>query len=128
MTQQKTTVLWRKSGDENLKLVDEMIEHDHRDWALFFGQLALEKYLKGIIVKTTDSAPPFIHDLVKLAEIAHLSLTPEQKEELAEISKYHIKARYDDIKKELYTKATPEYTKTFVTKIKKYALWLTKHY
>ena len=41
--------------------------------------------LKAIIVKSTKTAPPLIHDLIRLAEKAELPLSEAQMNELVEI-------------------------------------------
>lgn len=128
MTQDEVLRSWREGAEKNLAIGKEMIASGHFDWALFFGQLALEKLLKGLVTKKINQAPPFIHDLGKLSAVAQIPLTPEQAEDFAEITTFHIVARYDDIKKELYLKATADYAKLYFSKIGEYALWLIKQY
>lgn len=128
MTQDEVLRSWKESAEKNLAIGKEMIASGHFDWALFFGQLALEKLLKGLVTKKTNEAPPFIHDLGKLAAVAQIPLTTEQTNDFAEITTFHIAARYDDIKKELYLKATADYAKLYFSKIEEYALWLIKRY
>lgn len=128
MNQEDTLRVWKESAERNLAIGKEMIAAGHYDWALFFGQLALEKLLKGLVTKKTDEAPPFIHDLGKLATVAQIPLTAEQTSDFAEITTFHVAARYDDIKKELYFKATADYSKLYFSKIEEYASWLIKQY
>ncbi|MBU4142238.1 HEPN domain-containing protein, partial [Patescibacteria group bacterium] len=63
---------WHKSGKKNLDAMQILFENKHYDSALFFGHLALEKTLKGLIVGITEKQAPFIHDLEKLALLANL--------------------------------------------------------
>lgn len=128
MTQDSAIRAWKESAERNLVIGKEMIASGHFDWALFFGQLALEKLLKGLVTKRTNEAPPFIHDLGKLAGVAQIPLTSEQTNDFAEITTFHIAVRYDDIKRELYLKATAEYAKLYFSKIEEYASWLIKQY
>jgi len=60
----------------------EMMRLKHYDWALFLGQLSLEKLLKGLILKKTGTPALPIHDLVKLTELANLSINRQQQQEL----------------------------------------------
>lgn len=128
MTQSEATKRWRKSAEENLQVARDLLNLGHYDWALFMGQLALEKMLKGLIIKTTDNAPPYIHDLVKLAKAAGVLLNTEKQEDFTQMTKFNIRARYEEDKYELYKKATPEFTRDWMQKIEEYALWIQKHY
>jgi len=98
MTQREVIRHWKKSAQRNLLTAEDMVQSGHYDWALFVGQLALEKLLKGLVVKNTNKLPPHIHDLQKLAEVANLELTDKQINDFTEITRFHIQARYDDIK------------------------------
>lgn len=128
MTKIEMVKRWRKSAERNMAIAEEMIKSKHYDWALFFGQLASEKLLKGIILKRTGVPALPIHDLVKLTKLADLTINSRQQEELIEISRFHIQARYDEIKYELYKQATKEYALKWMKIIKEYGLWLQKQY
>lgn len=128
MTEKEALKRWRKGAERNLKTAEDLIKTKHYDWALFVGQLSLEKLLKGLYIQRRGELPPLIHDLKKLAELAQIELTKEQGQELVEISRFHIQARYDDIKYELYKSATKAYTQKWFGKIKKYHQWLKKLY
>lgn len=127
MSNEEAVKRWYESAERNLTTAKEMMKLNHRDWALFVGQLALEKLLKGIITKQTEDAPPYIHDLVRLSKIARIELNQTQKDQLATISRFNVEARYDFIKAELYKKATPAYVKRWIGVIEELYLWLTKH-
>lgn len=97
-------------------------------YALFFCHLALEKLLKGFIVKYTGKPAPLEHNLVWLADGAGFILSDEQKDLMSEITTFNIKARYDDYKTNFYKKATREYAQRYITKTKNLILWLKKNY
>ncbi len=126
MTQKEAVKRWQESAKRNLKLSHDLFEGKHFDWALFAGQLALEKLLKGLVTKKIDDAPPFTHDLIKLAKVAGINLTAQQNADLREITKFHIAARYADIKRDLYKKATRAYTTKWSAIIEELYLWLKK--
>lgn len=128
MTKDEAVNRWLEGADRNLAACLDMAKSSHRDWALFIGQLALEKLLKGLITKKTDATPPFIHDLVKLSELAGIETTEAQKQDLVKISRFHVAARYDEIKSQLYAEATPEFTKEWLDKIQEFFLWFKKLY
>jgi HEPN domain-containing protein len=59
-------------------------------YVLFTCQQSIEKMLKALVVKNTDSFPPKIHDLVKLVNIAKIDIETEQKEFLAKLNYYYL--------------------------------------
>lgn len=128
MTKDEAVKSWLESAERNLSASLDMARSNHRDWALFVGQLALEKVLKGLITKKTDATPPFIHDLVKLSIVAGIETTENQQGDLAKISRFHVAARYEEIKSQLYAEATPEFTKEWLGKIQEFFLWFKKLY
>lgn len=128
MTKDEAVKRWLEGAETNLSASLDMAKSNHRDWALFIGQLALEKLLKGLITKKTDETPPFIHDLVKLSQLAGIETTEDQKGDLAKITRFHVAARYEEIKTQLYLEATPEFTKEWLDKIKGFFLWFKKLY
>jgi hypothetical protein len=72
--------------------------------------------------------PPFIHDLVKLSELAGIETSQEQREQLAKITRFHVAARYDDLKSKLYREATPAFTAQWMKAIEELFLWIKKNY
>lgn len=128
MTQKEAVARWTKSAQDNLVVARDLMKLGHYDWALFMGQLAIEKLLKGRVVDRTDETPPYIHDLVKLAILAKLMPTKEQKKLLAKITQFHIQARYEDIKKKFYHEATKAFAREWIRTIEEFVVWIQKHY
>jgi HEPN domain-containing protein len=63
---------------------------------MFFAHLALEKLLKAHVCRQTKDLAPRIHNLVRLAELAALPLSPEQIGSLAELNAFGTEGRYPD--------------------------------
>lgn len=87
-----------------------LLEKGDYTWSLFMGHLVLEKLLKAWHVQHIHNTPPFIHDLVRLAEKGKLPLDEEQKDFLDTISTFNIRARYDDYKMKFYKKCSKDFT------------------
>ena len=128
MSQEEIIKSWRESAKRNLDTARDLIKSKHYDWALFLGELALEKSLKGAITKLQNDSTPYTHNLVKLAELSSIAFTQQDLEDLVQITKYNVQARYDDIKYQLYKMATKEYTEEWFTKIERLYSWIGKHY
>ena len=94
----------------------------------FFGHLALEKLLKGLIVKQTKKAAPYIHDLERLALLANLEFSEEQIKYLRIITEFNIAGRYKEIKYNFYKKCTKKYTEKYLKVVKNLFLWTKKEY
>ena len=91
---------WSKSSDEDFAAAQSLLEKGHLRHSLFFAHLALEKMLKAHVTRQTRDIPPRIHNLVRLAGMADLSLEPDQLEFLREFNLYQLEGRYPDTKPE----------------------------
>ena len=94
--------------------------------ALFIGHLMIEKLLKALYVNINNNYPPFIHNLLRLAEKCDLKLTEDQKLFLVTVTAFNINARYDDYKMSFQQKCTPEYTVTWIENLKTNRQWIKK--
>ncbi len=118
---------WLKASKEDFDTADILCKNKKYHHALFFCHLSIEKMLKAIIVKSTKTAPPLIHDLVRLAERAGLPLSELQKNELAEITTFNVEARYDDYKLSFRKKAKMQFSLKYLEKTMEILQWLSKH-
>lgn len=125
--EQKIIEYWSTASKQDFETAEILFENKKYYNALFFCHLSIEKYLKAIIVKETHGAPPLVHDLVRLAEKASILLSTKLKNELAEISTFNIKARYDDYKLSFYKKATEKFTTKYINKTRRILKWLNKY-
>lgn len=104
---------WKKSARLDRKTFRDLFRSKNYVGSLFFVHLCLEKILKGLVQKMTKKTPPFTHDLLILAKLAHIPLEKEQEEYLAVINTFNIKARYADYKFAFYKKATRPFVSKF---------------
>jgi len=61
---------------------------------LFGCQQSLEKLLKGMIVEKINQTPPRMHNLIRLAALAGLTLQPEHESLLSKLSLEYNEMRY----------------------------------
>jgi HEPN domain-containing protein len=115
---------WIKSSDDNYDEMLDFYEINRNNWSLFIGHLCLEKLLKAYYIKVNHQHSQNLHNLIRIAELSHLELTKEQRNDFAVITTFNISARYDDFKQNFYKKCTPEFTSKWVEKIKAYRLWI----
>jgi len=119
---------WEKSAERNWQTAQSLLKLKHYDFCLFVCHLTLEKLLKGLVIKQTNKAVPYTHDLERLTELAKLKLTKEQIINLKTISEFNISDRYDDIKFAFYKKCTKKYTEKYFNISKELYLCLKKQY
>jgi len=108
---------WIDGSDDDFETMVVMFDSKRFSWSLFIGHLMIEKLLKAYYVKVKSDYPPFIHNLLRLAEKAGIELTDEQKEQLVTITAFNINARYDDYKMSFTKQCTPEFTAKWIKKL-----------
>jgi len=109
MTAENLVDFWIEGVNEAWKTAGALVASERYLHALFFCHLTLEKSLKARYVEINKEPSPPVHDLVWLASEAKVSLNEDDKNKLAEISKFNIAGRYEDYKLRLHEQATPEY-------------------
>lgn len=110
MDKQDVVNFWTSGSTDSIETAEGLIKMKKYHFGLFFCQLAVEKYFKSIIVDITGESPLPTHDLIELTKRAKIHPTQIQEDQLREISKFNIEARYDSIKLAFQKKSTPEYT------------------
>ena len=126
MEMNEHTKYWINGSDDDFQAMIHLFEKGDNTWSLFIGHLVLEKLLKAYYVKSNRTPPPFIHDLVRLAEKGSLLLDDTQKDMLDTISTFNIRGRYDDYKREFHHKCSDAFTKEWIYNIKEFREWIKK--
>jgi len=85
---------WQDGAIEDWQAADQLITGNKIRHGLFFAHLALEKILKAHVCKFTGKIAPKIHNLVRLAETAGLSLSDDKIDFLDEMSEFNLEGRY----------------------------------
>lgn len=116
MTGQDLVQFWQTGSDEAWQTVQALVQTKRYLHALFFCHLTLEKLLKARYVESNQKPPPPTHDLTWLADEAGVTLTPDNRNHLAEISRFNIAGRYEEYRNKLHQRATAEFTLAWVEK------------
>lgn len=124
LNKDKLIKYWIDGSDDDFVTMTAMFDSKRYSWSLFIGHLMLEKLLKAYYVKVKSDYPPFIHNLLRLAEKADLELSDDQQEQLVTITAFNINARYDDYKMSFRNQCTPEFTAEWINKIKEIRPWI----
>lgn len=124
-SQKKKDVLqWVNLSDYDIETARAMQKTRRYLYVLFCCQQALEKRLKALVVKTTDSFPPKSHDLIQLLGLARLEMDPSQKLFLRKITGYYIETRYPQEMEELGKKVTKELSSHYLRETQEMIKWL----
>jgi len=115
---------WIESSDKDFITMNHLFESNDFDWALFVGHLVIEKLLKASYIDKKKETPPFIHNLLRLAELSEIELIDDKKEFFATVTTFNINARYDDYKKNFHILCTKEFTEFWLNKIIEYRKWI----
>jgi HEPN domain-containing protein len=115
---------WIESSDDDFDTMIVMFNTGRFSWSMFIGHLMIEKLLKALFVKTNNAYPPFIHNLLRLAEKCNLDLNEEQRIFFATVTAFNINARYDDYKMSFQKTCTPEFSSTWIEKLKTNRSWI----
>ena len=75
-------------------------------------------------VKLKNDYPPYIHNLLRLAEKCNLELNDEKRFILTTVTAFNINARYDDYKLSFQKICTPEFTTIWIEQLKDQRLWI----
>ncbi|MFI5341084.1 MAG: HEPN domain-containing protein [Candidatus Methylomirabilales bacterium] len=85
---------WVDASRYDLETARALLESRRYLYVLFMCQQSLEKLLKAHVVSRTVEFPPRIHSLVRLAELAELNPSEEERGFLERLSLYYIQSRY----------------------------------
>lgn len=115
---------WLKAAELDFQSMHNLGKANENHWALFIGQLVLEKTLKAIYVQNVDNQVPRTHNLVQLAISAGLELSEDIAEKLDLVTSFNINTRYPDDKFGFYKKCTKEFTNRQISIIEELYKWL----
>jgi len=119
-------VYWLNSAKHDLQVAETLFQNEKYDWCLFIAHLVLEKSLKACCVKYKDAFPPRTHDLVRLINLAGLTLDEETLDFLDTVNSFNISTRYPDEKFKFYKMCTREFTIENFSRIKEIHKWVLK--
>ena len=126
MNKKEILEYWLKSADIDYKTMQYLFKGKNYSWSLFIGHIVVEKLLKAYYVKNIDANTPHIHDLLRIAGKANLSLSEEQKDFLDTLTSFNIKARYDDYKLKFHRICTRKFADEYIGKIKEFRTWIKR--
>jgi HEPN domain-containing protein len=125
MTKEEKISYWVELSDYDLETAKAMFETKRYLYVAFMCHQAIEKVFKACYSKLKEDTPPYIHDLMSIADRAGFfeMLDDEQISFIEQISPLNIRARYPDYKKELAQKMTKTVCGKLMTKTQELQKW-----
>jgi len=92
---------WLDIAQYDMDTARAMHENGRYLYAVFMCQQATEKILKANYIQKFDNEAPMTHNIIYLANILDMKLSPEQNETVSTLTAYYIEGRYPSYKKKL---------------------------
>lgn len=128
MTKNETISHWKSSAERDFSVAEDLFRLKKYDYCLYFCHLSIEKMIKGLLLKNTNTPAPPSHNLIKLCKLAKSAIDDTQTDDLLEITSWNIEARYDDYKQKFYKKANRSYVNKWLHKSQEYLIWFKNQY
>ena len=125
MTNEEKVKYWIDLADRDIITADYLSKGGHNLYAGYMCHQAVEKILKGYFTKLKEDTPPFIHNLIDLAQITELFdlMSERQKDFIRTLNPLNIEARYPEYKRKVEQMLTNEVTQTILTNTKELLQW-----
>jgi HEPN domain-containing protein len=113
-------------SDEDLRAGATLFQGGHYLYVGFMCHQVIEKIFKAAYAKLKEDTPPFIHNLVVLAEKSGFDheLSGEQKRFIAALNPLNIEARYTEYKSKIAQQLTPSRCTEILEQTKILQLWI----
>ena len=85
---------WAEQSRYDVNTAQAMLEAGRYRYVFFCCQQAIEKMLKAVYAARKNETPPRVHNLMRLAETAGVSVSDKQAEFLRELTAYYVISRY----------------------------------
>jgi len=119
---------WLDLCDDDLLTAKALLQSKRLLHMGFFCHMIVEKSLKAAVAKQTDTIPPKIHDLPKLANLGGLwdTLSDEQKELIKTLIPLQIETRYPEYKERIASTLSVEFCQKLLTETEGFLCWIKK--
>jgi len=124
---EKEISYWIEHAEYDLATEEAMLESGRYLYVTFMCQQAIEKLLKAIVIKFKSIAPPYSHNLRRLAEIAGIDkqMVDDQINLLDDLTPFCVAARYPAYKAKMAKIATSEVSSHYLKQTKELFQWLS---
>ena len=125
MTSEEKVKYWIELSDEDFRVAKGLLKLKHFLYVAFMCHQCIEKIFKAAYEHRINDTPPFVHDLMSIADRAGILdlFDDAQTEFIEQLSPLNIKARYPDYKKELAKEMTKLVCENLIIKTQELQQW-----
>lgn len=124
---EKEISYWIEHAEYDLVTAEAMFESGRYLYVTFMCQQAIEKLLKALVIRYKSIAPPYSHNLRRLAEIAEIDkqMADDQINFLDDLTPFCVAARYPAYKAKIAKIATKEFSSYYLKQTNEMFQWLS---
>jgi HEPN domain-containing protein len=125
MTTEEKVNYWIGRSDEDLRVAEALFKLNHFLYVGFMCHQCIEKIFKAAYEHRINNTPPFVHDLMLIANRATFFelFDNEQINFIEQLSPLNIRARYPDYKMALAKELTKTVCENLITKTQELQQW-----
>jgi len=125
MTSEEKVIYWIDLSDEDFRVAEGLLKLKHFLYVGFMCHQCVEKIFKAAYEHLINDTPPFVHDLILIADRAGFieMLDDEQIVFLEKLSPLNIRARYPDYRRDLAREITKTVAENLIIKTQKLQQW-----
>jgi len=125
MTTEEKVEYWIDLSDEDFRVAVNLLKLKHFLYVGFMCHQCIEKIFKAAYEYQISNTPPFVHDLILIANKAGIleMLDDKQMDFIEQLSPLNIRTRYPDYKKALAKELTEAVCESLVSKTQKLQQW-----
>ena len=125
MIKEEKVKYWVDLSDEDLRVAKGLLKLKHFLYVGFMCHQCIEKIFKAVYENHINDTPPFVHDLIYIANKAGIinMLDNGQIAFIEQLSPLNIRTRYPDYKKELEKEMTKTVCENLIIKTYNLQQW-----
>ena len=120
----KATAYWLAQVDYDIATAEQMLHAGRYVYVIFMSHMALEKALKALVTEETQKLPPRTHNLIDLAQRAHVVLSQEQQDFLGKLNNTSVVVRYPDDLAAMVSQYPEAIAQDYLERTKELILWV----
>lgn len=119
---------WFRQSEYDLNSATKMFNSDDYIYCIFFCNISLEKYLKGLYLEILKKEPPKLHSLIFFLENIGIELPNEFRRNILDLDDAAVATRYPDSLTKLSEQFSKETAFEILSRTKELLKWLTTEY
>ena len=120
----KATANWLAQVDYDIATAEQILRTGRYIYVIFMSHMALEKALKALVTEETQKLPPRTHNLIDLAQRAHVVLSQEQQDFLGKLNNTSVVVRYPDDLSAMVSQYPEAIAQDYLKRTKELILWV----